>query len=72
MNQDYLKYLEEVKNKLDRMNKASGFDPEFNKTIQSELNQSSMPSNDIFDMLGNGAKLWMEKNKNLNNNSESL
>jgi hypothetical protein len=28
-----------------------------------------MPSDDIFDMLGNGAKMWMEKQKNQQQNS---
>jgi hypothetical protein len=30
------------------------------------MQQSQMPSDEIFDMLGNGAKMWMEKNKNQN------
>jgi hypothetical protein len=66
---DYKEYLENIKNKLDAMNRASGFNPEANKEFQQNMGNShdNMPSNEIFDMLGNGAKLWMEKNKNLNN-----
>ena len=66
MNQNYNEYLENIKRKLDAMNKAAGVDPEANKELQQHIgNQNnSMPSNDIFDMLGNGAKMWMEKQKN--------
>ena len=28
---------------------------------------TDMPSNEIFDMLGQGAKMWMDKNKTQNN-----
>jgi hypothetical protein len=48
------------------MNKASGVDPQANMELKKHLEQSQMPSNEIFDMLGNGAKMWMEKNKNSN------
>jgi hypothetical protein len=66
MNQNYNEYLENIKRKLDAMNKAAGVDPEANKQLQQHIgNQNnSMPSNDIFDMLGNGAKMWIEKQKN--------
>ena len=66
MNQNYQEYLENIKRKLDSMNKAAGFDPEANKQFQQQMGtqNNSMPSNDIFDMLGNGAKMWMEKQKN--------
>jgi hypothetical protein len=57
----YNEYLEAIKKKLDAMNKASGFDPQMAKQIKQDV---GMPSNDIFDMLGNGAKMWMEKQKN--------
>jgi hypothetical protein len=63
---NYNEYLENIKKKLDAMNKAAGVDPEANKEFQKHMQQSEMPSNDIFDMLGNGAKMWMEKNKNQN------
>ena len=45
------------------MNKAAGIDPEAIKNQKREVQNQSMPSNDIFDMLGQGAKNWMEKNK---------
>jgi molecular chaperone GrpE (heat shock protein) len=61
MTEDYKKYIEEIKKKLDSMNKASGFDPEFNKQIQKEINYSQQPSNEIFDMLGAGYNLWKQK-----------
>lgn len=66
MNQSYNEYIENIKRKLDAMNKAAGVDPEANKQFQQQMgNQNnSMPSNDIFDMLGNGAKMWIEKQKN--------
>jgi hypothetical protein len=66
MNQNYKEYLENIKRKLDSMNKAAGVDPEANKEFQNHMgNQNNaMPSNDIFDMLGNGAKIWMDKQKN--------
>ena len=66
---DYKEYLENIKRKLDAMNKASGFDPEANKEFQKNMenSNSSMPSNEIFDMLGAGAKMWMDKNKTSNN-----
>jgi hypothetical protein len=63
---NYNEYLENIKKKLDAMNKAAGVDPEANKEFQKHMQQSEMPSNDIFDMLENGAKMWMEKNKNQN------
>jgi hypothetical protein len=63
---NYNEYLENIKKKLDAMNKAAGVDPEANKEFQKHMQQSEMPSNEIFDMLGNGAKMWMEKNKNQN------
>jgi hypothetical protein len=65
---NYNEYLENIKKKLDAMNKASGVDPEANKEFQNHMGSknNAMPSNDIFDMLGNGAKMWMEKNKNQN------
>jgi hypothetical protein len=60
---NYNEYLEAIKKKLDAMNKASGFDPQMAKQIKHDV---GMPSDDIFDMLGNGAKMWMEKQKNQN------
>jgi DNA-binding CsgD family transcriptional regulator len=62
----YNEYLENIKRKLDVMNKASGVDPQANMELKKHLEQSQMPSNEIFDMLGHGAKMWMEKNKNSN------
>jgi hypothetical protein len=61
MTEDYKKYIEEIKKKLDSMNKASWFDQEFNKQIQKEINYSQQPSNEIFDMLGAGYNLWKQK-----------
>lgn len=66
MNNNYREYLENIKKKLDSMNRAAGIDPEANRELKNHLQQSEMPSNEIFDMLGNGAKMWMEKNKNHN------
>jgi predicted lipoprotein len=64
MIKNYNQYLEQIKAKLDAMNKASGFNPQENAQT---INQSNvMPSNDVFDMIGNGAKIWMEKQKNNN------
>jgi len=63
---DYREYLENVKKKLDSLNKAAGVNPEADREFKKHMQQSEMPSNDIFDMLGNGAKMWMEKNKNQN------
>jgi hypothetical protein len=59
MTEDYKKYIEEIKKKLDSMNKASGFNPEFNKQIEKEINHQ--PSNEIFNMLGSGYDLWKKK-----------
>jgi molecular chaperone GrpE (heat shock protein) len=67
MDQNYNKYLEEIKKKLDQMNKASGFDPEFNKQIQREQAISNQPSNEIFDMLGAGYNLWKRRKEEENN-----
>lgn len=66
---DYKEYLENIKKKLDALNKASGFNPEANKEFQQQMGggPTNMPSDEIFDMLGNGAKMWMEKNKNVGN-----
>jgi hypothetical protein len=63
---DYKEYLENVKKKLDALNKASGVNPEEDRELKKQMQQSQMPSDEIFDMLGNGAKLWTEKNKNQN------
>jgi hypothetical protein len=63
---NYNEYLESIKKKLDSLNKAAGVNPEADKELKRQMQQSEMPSNEIFDMLGNGAKLWMEKNKNQN------
>jgi hypothetical protein len=63
---DYREYLENVKKKLDSLNKAAGVNPEADREFKKHMQQSEMPSNEIFDMLGNGAKMWMEKNKNQN------
>ena len=63
---NYREYLENVKKKLDALNKASGVNPEADRELKKQMQQSQMPSDEIFDMLGNGAKLWMENNKNQN------
>lgn len=63
MTRNYNEYLEEIKKKLDALNKAAGIDPQAIKNQKKEVQNQSMPSNDIFDMLGQGAKMWMEKNK---------
>lgn len=63
MTKNYSEYLEEIKKKLDALNKAAGVDPEMLKQQKREAQNQSMPSNDIFDMLGQGAKMWIEKNK---------
>lgn len=64
---DYNKYVEEIKKKLDQMNKASGFDPEFNKQIQKEQGGLNQPSNEIFDMLGAGFNLWKQRKESESN-----
>ncbi len=66
---DYKEYLENIKKKLDALNKASGFNPEANKEFQQQMGggPTDMPSNEIFDMLGQGAKMWMDKNKTQHN-----
>lgn len=66
---DYKEYLENIRKKLDALNKASGFDPEANKQFQQQMGGGpiDMPSNEIFDMLGQGAKMWMDKNKTQHN-----
>lgn len=63
---DYREYLESIKNKLDSLNKAAGVNPEADRELKKQMQQSQMPSDEIFDMLGQGAKMWMEKNKNQN------
>lgn len=63
---DYKEYLENIKKKLDSLNKAAGVNPEADRDLKRQMQQSEMPSNEIFDMLGQGAKLWIEKNKNQN------
>jgi hypothetical protein len=63
MTNNYNEYLEQIKKKLDALNKAAGVNPQENIQIQNHRN-NGMPGNDIFDMLGNGAKMWMEKNNN--------
>jgi len=63
---DYREYLENIKKKLDSLNKSAGVNPEADRELKKQMQQSQMPSDEIFDMLGNGAKLWMEKNKNQN------
>lgn len=62
MTGSYKQYLEEIMKKLDSMNKASGFNPDQNKQIHHQ-NDHSMPSNEILDMLGAGAKMWMDKKR---------
>jgi hypothetical protein len=66
---DYKEYLENIKKKLDSLNKASGFDPEANKQFQQQMGggPTDMPSNEIFDMLGQDSKMWMDKNKTQHN-----
>lgn len=61
MTNNYKEYLEKIKEKLDAMNKAAGVNPQ--QKISAAQTNGGMPSNDIFDMLGNGAKMWQEKNK---------
>lgn len=61
MIKNYNQYLEQIKAKLDAMNKASGFNPQ--EKVQNTMQNNGMPSNEIFDMLGNGAKMWMEKQR---------
>lgn len=63
MIKNYNEYLEQIKKKLDDLNKAAGVNPQENMRIQNQ-NNNGMPSNDIFDMLGNGAKIWMQRNNN--------
>lgn len=63
---DYKEYLENIKKKLDSLNKAAGVNPEADREFKKQMQQSEMPSDEIFDMLGNGAKMWMDKNKNQN------
>lgn len=63
---DYREYLENIKKKLDSLNKVAGVNPEADRELKKQMQQSQMPSNEIFDMLGQGAKMWMEKNKNKN------
>lgn len=63
---DYKEYIENIKKKLDSLNKAAGVNPETDRELKRQMQQSEMPSNEIFDMLGQGAKMWMDKNKNKN------
>jgi len=63
---DYREYLENIKKKLDSLNKVAGVNPEADREFKKHMQQSQMPSDEIFDMLGQGAKMWMEKNKNQN------
>ena len=63
---DYKEYLENIKKKLDALNKSAGVNPEVDRELKRQMQQSEMPSNEIFDMLGNGAKMWIDKNKNQN------
>jgi len=63
---NYNEYLDSIKKKLDSLNKAAGVNPEADKELKKQMQQSQMPADEIFDMLGNGAKLWMDKNKNQN------
>lgn len=62
--QNYSSYIEEIKKKLDAMNKASGFNPDQQRQAAAEQRSQGMPSNDIFDMLGAGAKLYQERKNN--------
>jgi hypothetical protein len=61
--QNYSQYIEEIKKKLDAMNKASGFNPDQQRQAEVEQRSQGMPSNDVFDMLGAGAKLYQERKK---------
>lgn len=63
---DYKEYIENIKKKLDSLNKAAGVNPEADREIKRQMQQSEMPSNEIFDMLGQGANMWINKNKNQN------
>ncbi len=58
---NYNEYLESIKKKLDSLNKAAGVNPEADMELKKQMQQSQMPSDEIFDMLGQGAKMWMEK-----------
>lgn len=69
---DYNKYIEEIKKKLDQMNKASGFDPEFNRQIQKEQGGLNQPSNEIFDMLGVGFNLWKQRKESESNKETGI
>lgn len=69
---DYNKYIEEIKKKLDQMNKASGFDPEFNRQIQKEQGGLNQPSNEIFDMLGAGFNLWKQRKESESNKETGI
>lgn len=63
---DYKEYLESIKKKLDALNKVAGVNPEADRELRKQMQQSQMPSDEIFDMLGQGAKMWIDKNKNQN------
>ena len=62
--QNYSNYIEEIKRKLDAMNKASGFNPEQQRQAEIEKRSPEMPSSEIFGMLGAGAKLYQERKNN--------
>jgi len=63
---DYKEYIENIKKKLDSLNKAAGVNPKADRELKRQIHQSEMPSNEIFDMLGHGANMWINKNKNQN------
>jgi hypothetical protein len=63
---DYREYLKNIKKKLDSLNKVAGVNPEADRELKKQMQQSHMPSDEIFDMLGHGAKMWIDKNKNQN------
>ena len=51
---NYNEYLDSIKKKLDSLNKAAGVNPEADKELKKQMQQSQMPADEIFDMLGNG------------------
>jgi hypothetical protein len=60
--------MEQIKKKLDAMNKAAGFDPNAAKIERAHAN-NSMPSNEIFDMIGAGAQRYLQQKKDQEKNN---
>lgn len=59
---DRNQYLEEIKRKLDALNKAAGFNPNQHGNLKSWDNYNS--SDDIFGAIGAAGKAYIEKNQN--------